>query len=357
MQQTTHEQYMKIAIAYAKRGSGTTCPNPSVGCVIVKNGRIIAAATTSESGRPHAEVNALNSAIESVTGATAYVTLEPCSHTGKTGPCANALIDAGIKCVVIACVDPNPLVSGEGILRLREHGVEVITGILEHEARQVHAPFFKRIVTGRPLVTIKMAQTIDGKIGIIGRKYVLSGKESHAYAHYLRARNEAILVGVETVLVDNPMLNCRLKGLETASPVRVVLDTNLRITADCKLIKTADKYKTIIITASEEEKQLGEATIIRVGRNKFGRASIKQMLDELGKLGINSLLVEGGAKVATAFIRNRLADRLEIVTTPKILGGNSISGIALKTKNFENSFKFIKCQRLGADVLNIYEKV
>lgn len=352
-----HEKYMRIALSYAERGTGTTFPNPSVGCVIVKDGRIIAAAVTSPSGRPHAEVNALNNASEDVNGATAYVTLEPCSHVGKTGPCANALIEAGIAQVVIACVDPNPLVSGEGILRLRENDIEVITGVLEAQAKKIHKPFFKKITQKRPYVTLKMAQSIDGKIGFKGRKYVLSGNESRDYAHYLRARNEAILVGVETVLNDDPMLNCRLNGLDSVSPIRVILDTNLRIDPNCKIIKTADRYDTIIITASDEVKDLGAAKIIKVGKNRLGKVSLKEALNAMAEYGINSVVVEGGAKVATAFIRNKLLDRLEILTTPKILGGGSVAGLDLKTKNFEKAFKFIKCHKLGVDVLNVYERL
>jgi diaminohydroxyphosphoribosylaminopyrimidine deaminase/5-amino-6-(5-phosphoribosylamino)uracil reductase len=353
-----HQKYMAIALEYAERGAGANPhPNPSVGCVLVKNGRIISAEHTGSGGRPHAEVLAITNSIESPEGATAYVTLEPCSHFGKSPPCADALINAKIAQVIIACIDANPLVSGGGVAKLKAAGINVQVGILEKEAKKIHAPFFKRITKKQPFITLKMVMSADNKIGFKGEKHPISGQLANNYTQHLRLKNEAILIGVETLLNDNPMLNCRLAGLEGNSPTRIILDSNLRTPQTSQIIQTSEQIETIIFTASTEQKTLGDAKIITVEKSANGKLNLAQILNKLAELGFNSVLVEGGANVAKSFLEGGFVDNIKIIKSEKKLGENAVEGIDLESDFIKNNFTTLQPKQLGVDSLLEFEAI
>jgi diaminohydroxyphosphoribosylaminopyrimidine deaminase/5-amino-6-(5-phosphoribosylamino)uracil reductase len=310
--------HMHHALALAARGLGRVAPNPAVGCVIVKDGRVVGRGWTQPSGRPHAETVALKQAGEAARGATAYVTLEPCAHLGQTPPCAGDLIRAGVARVVAAVEDPDSRVQGGGFKMLRDAGIEVVTGVLEKDAAHLNEGFFLRIKEKRPLVTIKLARSADNKT--VGPDKWITGEEARRFGHLLRAGNDAILIGIGTALADDPMLDCRLPGLEDRSPLRVVLDTHLRLPESAKLVQTARQIPTLVFTASEGGEALRKhgVEIVTVARDAQGRVDRLAVLHDLASRGITRLLIEGGATVASAYLD--IADRLEIFTAPLTLG-------------------------------------
>jgi diaminohydroxyphosphoribosylaminopyrimidine deaminase / 5-amino-6-(5-phosphoribosylamino)uracil reductase len=352
--------HMHHALMLAERVLGTTAPNPAVGCVIVKDGIVIGRGRTASGGRPHAETEALAQAGETARGATAYVSLEPCAHTGQTPPCTEALIHAGIARVVAAVEDPDPRVGGRGFQRLREAGIEVLTGICAQEAAALNAGFFKRVRQGRPLVTLKIAQSRDGKtVTPPGASQWITGEAARAFGHLLRARNDAILIGVGTALADDPLLTCRLPGLEDRSPLRVVLDTRLRLPASSQLARTARDIPTLAFTtaAGGGALQASGIAIIRTEADPSGRPRLEAVLAELGRRGITRLLVEGGATVHTAFLDQGLADRLEVFTAPILLGEagqGTVESLAALTLGEAPRFRPAAERRLGADLLVSY---
>jgi diaminohydroxyphosphoribosylaminopyrimidine deaminase/5-amino-6-(5-phosphoribosylamino)uracil reductase len=361
MKDNQHIKFMKIALALAARNIGLTAPNPCVACVIVKDNQIIATGITAPGGRPHAEVVALAKAGENAKGATAYVTLEPCCHTGKTPPCSDALIKAGIARVVVALQDPYKEVAGNGIKQLKAAGIEVITGICEAEAAELNAGFLKVQAKKRPFVTLKLATSIDGKIATsIGDSKWISGEKSRAYVHMLRAKNDAIMVGIDTVCADDPELTCRLPGLLEQSPIRVVIDTNLRIPEDSKLVKSAKNHPLWVITAGEQvNKAKLEALGVKViacKSDENGRVDIADTLKTIAKLGITSLLVEGGSKLASSFIQNNLVDRLIWVKAPIIIGNEGIPAIYgddIYTIKEARVLKYRSVKMVGEDMVEI----
>jgi diaminohydroxyphosphoribosylaminopyrimidine deaminase/5-amino-6-(5-phosphoribosylamino)uracil reductase len=314
--------WMRQALELARLGRGRVEPNPMVGCVIVREGRIIGEGSHRQYGGPHAEREALAACRESAAGATAYVTLEPCCHTNKkTPPCVPALIEAKIGRVVGACADPNPLVSGRGFEQLRSAGIGVEVGILEKEAQQLNAAFFARVKLGRPYVTLKWAQTADRKVaGTEGARLQISGPASMRIVHRLRARCDAILVGIGTVLADDPLLTAR--EVEQIRPLlRVVLDSSLRIPMASKLVGTARQAPVVVYCASEGEKA-GEmrgagVEVVRLGDGN--RPGLEQVLQDLGQRGVTHLLVEGGPEVARSFLEQGLADRAWVFQSPQTL--------------------------------------
>ncbi|MGA9796099.1 MAG: bifunctional diaminohydroxyphosphoribosylaminopyrimidine deaminase/5-amino-6-(5-phosphoribosylamino)uracil reductase RibD [Rhizomicrobium sp.] len=314
---TQNRTHMRHALTLTSRGLGRVAPNPAVGCVIVKDGRVVGRGWTQPGGRPHAEVVALGQAGEAARGATVYVTLEPCAHLGQTPPCAEALIKAGVARVIAAVEDPDPRVQGGGFKMLRDTGVEVVTGVLEKEAAHLNAGFFLRIEEKRPLVTIKLARSADNKT--VSPDKWITGEEARRFGHLLRAQNDAILIGIGTALADDPMLDCRLPGLEDRSPIRVVLDTHLRLPQSAKLVQTAKQIPTLVFAASDGGAALRKhgVEIVRVAQ---GRVDPLAVLHTLAARGITRLLIEGGATVASAFLA--LSDRLEIFTAPMVLGVN-----------------------------------
>lgn len=354
---------MRHALVLAARGLGEVAPNPAVGCVIVKDGVVIGRGRTARGGRPHAEPQALAEAGEAARGATAYVTLEPCSHHGHTAPCSKALIDAGVARVVVAVPDPDTRVNGEGIAWLRMAGVEVTTGICEREAADLNAGFFLKVQHGRPLVTLKLAQSLDGKIATAtGESRWVTSAAARAYGHLLRAKHDAILIGVGTALADDPTLTCRLPGLEDRSPLRVVVDTRRRLPVWSQLAQTAGEIPTLVYTTSAEgggALEVCGVEVIAVARDVAGRPDLAAVLADLAGRGITRLLVEGGASVHAGLLNRGLADRLELFSAPMILGGSGLSSVdTLAALSLDEAPQFVMAgvRPLGPDLLVSYRR-
>ena len=326
--------YMRQALRLGKRGQGTTWPNPSVGCVLVKDDRIIGRGTTQSGGRPHAEVVALESAKESTAGATVYVSLEPCVHHGQSPPCTSALIEAGIRRVVYATTDPNPLVAGKGHAVLEDNGIEVHAGCLQKEANLHHEEFFLTLALGRPQVTLKLATTMDGMVAThTGNSQWITSEWSRQRAHLLRAQSDAIMVGRGTVEMDDPTLNQRiLPGRK--GPVRVILDSGLNTSRNSKIDQTLDSIPTWFCHLEDADKghqhewKNKGAKLIACPQDDRGQIDVQYALGQLGKLGITSVLCEGGPTVAATLIKKGLVDRYVSFMAGKIFGSGSISAIA-----------------------------
>ncbi len=357
-------RWMRVALALARRGLGQVWPNPAVGCVLVRDGRIVGRGWTQPGGRPHAETEALRRAGPAAQGATAYVSLEPCSHWGRTPPCANALIDAGVARVVAAIDDPDPRVAGAGITRLRAAGIAVATGVGAPEAADINAGFFTRQRLGRPLVTLKLATSLDGKIATgTGDSQWITGPSARAHTHKLRTENDAIMVGTGTVLADNPQLTCRLPGLGQHSPIRVVLDRYLRIPAHAHIVAEAPAVPTWILTlptADPERRRGFEANgvvVIEIGADASGRIDLAAALLELGARGLTRLIVEGGGALAAALLEARLVDRLVWMHAPLLIGADGVSAIAaLGLPNMAEAHRFepIATEAVGADLVTSF---
>ena len=318
------ELYIKRAIKLALKGKGKVSPNPLVGAVIVKNGKIIGEGYHKCFGAEHAETAALKSASTEITGAALYCNLEPCVHWGKTPPCANVLIASGIKKVVIGMLDPNPLVCGKGILFLQQSGIEVVTGILENTCKSINEPYIKYITTGLPYITVKMAQSIDGKITPRSNtRYVLSGREAQHFVHRLRTEYDAVLIGRRTAEIDNPLLTPRL--VKGRVPVRIILDTNLSLNPELKIFETISAGRIIVATASHHKERILRfqnigAEVLSVNSSQSGRVDLKALMKRLGESGISSVLVEGGAAVFSDLLSERLVDRIMVIITPYMFG-------------------------------------
>lgn len=320
--------HMRSALALARRGLGSTWPNPSVGCVVVKDGRVVGRAVTAPGGRPHAEPQALEMAGAAARGATAYVTLEPCCHHGRTPPCTDALIAAGVARVVVAAQDPDPRVNGQGIARLRAAGITVEQGVLADTAAEILAGFHQRTTAGRPLVTLKLASTLDGRIAThSGESRWITGEAARRAAHALRGTHDAVLVGVGTVLADDPDLTCRLTGFRRTPIVRVVADSHLRTPLTARLVASAQETPTWMLirhgTDSTRRHAFAELGIrlIEVPGAEAG-VDLRAGLAALGDAGITRLLVEGGAQVAAALLRDGLVDRIAWFHAPAVMGGD-----------------------------------
>jgi diaminohydroxyphosphoribosylaminopyrimidine deaminase/5-amino-6-(5-phosphoribosylamino)uracil reductase len=351
-------------LALARRGLGTVWPNPAVGCVIVDRGRVVGRGWTQPGGRPHGETEALGRAGEAARGATAYVSLEPCCHWGRTPPCTDALIAAGIRRVVVALEDPDPRVAGAGVRQLHAAGLEVETGLCEAEAAEINAGFFCRLRNRRPLVTLKLATSLDGRIATgSGESQWITGPPARERAHALRAAHDAIMVGTGTVLADDPQLTCRLPGLAHRSPVRVVVDRHLRIPPTTRLISDARAVPVWILTlpsADPERRQAflrAGATVIDIDPSPDRNGSLAAALAALGERGITRLLVEGGGHLAAAFARAGLIDRLVWVHAPMLIGGDGIPAIAevgLEVLSKAPSFTRLSTETVGDDVLTVF---
>jgi len=357
--------FMAAALSLAQRGLGRTWPNPSVGCLLVRfsptggAGRVVGRGFTQPGGRPHAETQALAQAGALAKGATAYVTLEPCSHHGKTPPCAEALIEAGVARCVVAATDPDPRVSGRGLARLREAGIEVVEGVLQHEAEALNAGFFLRVMEGRPLVTLKLATSLDGRIAThSGESRWITGPAARAYGHWLRAEHDAILVGANTAIADDPELTCRLPGCEDRHPVRIVLDSHLRLPLTHKLVATARQVPLWLICAEGNERARLAAfsgagvEVIEVARDSQGGLSIDAVLSALGARGLTRLLVEGGGHVAAAFLRRDRVDCLVWFHAPMVIGGDGLPAL----QGFGVDHLRDAVRDLGGDLVEIYRR-
>jgi diaminohydroxyphosphoribosylaminopyrimidine deaminase / 5-amino-6-(5-phosphoribosylamino)uracil reductase len=359
------QRFMALALALGKRGQGRTWPNPAVGAVIVKDGVIVGRGWTQPGGRPHAEVEALQRAGEAARGATLYVTLEPCSHHGKSPPCADAVISAGIARVVSAIEDPNPEVAGQGHARLRAAGIVVDVGLSAAEAARDHAGHFRRIRDKRPHVLLKLAVSSDDKIAAAGRRPVaISGDAARSRVHLLRAHCDAILVGIGTVLADDPLLTARLPGMEAQSPVRVVLDRALRIPGSSKLVHSARETPLWVMTSNLAEApaamKLGAAgaQVIRVASAPPG-LDLQAVLRALAEKGITRLLVEGGSRVASSFVAAGLVDEMWLLRGPGAIGADGVPALdALPVSVITQSpgLKVRASEMLQKDTLTIYER-
>jgi len=333
--QAADERWMRLALGLAARGLGNTWPNPAVGCVIVQGDLAVGRGWTQPGGRPHAEAEALAQAGAAARGATAYVTLEPCSHHGRTPPCAEALAKAGISRVVAAIEDPDPRVSGQGFECLREAGIDVDTGCLAADAAELNAGFLIHRSQGRPLVTLKMAVSLDGRIAThTGDSKWITSPLSRQRAHLLRARHDAIMVGSNTALQDDPELTCRLPGLPLRPAPRVILDGRLRLPLTARVVATAKQAPTWIITRSDVDGQRADAfagcgvEILRVDPEESGLPNIRLALEALAERGITRILVEGGGQLAASLVRADLVDRLIWFRAPAVIGGDGLPAIA-----------------------------
>lgn len=324
--------YMKMALDLSKRGLGKTSPNPSVGCVIVKNDHIIGRGWTSDGGRPHGEINALSNA-KDTNGATVYVSLEPCAHYGNTPPCAEALVEAGISKVFVATGDPDTRVSGKGIAILKNAGIEVIEGLLKKDADLINQGFFLKVTDKKPLITVKLATSDDGMIAKVeGEQSWVTGPEARMRGHLYRASHDAILVGINTVLIDDPMLDCRIPGLSSHSPVRIILDSQLRILANSKICETAKDIETWVMTLNQDQEKISRLeakgiTVIKVEENEEGRTSLKNVMEVLARRGITRVLSEGGGMVNASLFKANLVDRIIWFKSSESIGATGVNAL------------------------------
>ena len=359
----TDVDYMRRAIELAQMGEGFTNPNPMVGAVIVKDGRIIGQGYHERCGELHAERNAIASLTESAEGATIYVTLEPCCHYGKTPPCTEAIIENKIARVVIGSRDPNPLVSGKGVRILREQGIAVEEDFLRKECDAINPVFFHYITSKMPYVTSKYAMTADGKIATkTGASKWITGEEARLEVQRMRHRNMAIMVGIGTVLADDPMLNVRVEGLK--SPIRVICDSNLRIPMDSQIVKTAKEYRTIVACVTEDKQRISELEAagvqVELLQAENGHVDVTALMKRLGQLGIDSVFVEGGGILNDSIYRKGLVDRMEVFVAPKVFGGagakSPVEGTGVETVEEAQHFKLIEVKKIGQDVCLSYER-
>ena len=359
-------RHMDRALVLARRGLGHTWPNPTVGCVLVKNGAIVGRGWTQKGGRPHAETEALKRAGEAARGATAYITLEPCSHHGKTPPCADALVDAGIARAVVATTDPDSRVNGQGNAKLEAAGIRVDAGLRKAQADEINAGFFLRVREGRPLITLKLATTLDGRIATkSGESRWITGEAARRRSHLMRARHDAILVGSNTVAVDDPELTCRLEGMAGHSPVRVIFDARLNLPPTAKLVRTARDVPTWIIVGpdapADRVRALEDAGVVVIQRalNAAGHPDAPDALRELAQRGITRVLCEGGAGLAASLLRNGLVDRLAWFHAPKVLGGDAVAAadaLGITALAAAPGFKRVAMEACGEDVLETYAR-
>jgi diaminohydroxyphosphoribosylaminopyrimidine deaminase/5-amino-6-(5-phosphoribosylamino)uracil reductase len=357
-------RFMQLALALGRRGLGRTWPNPAVGAVIVKDGVILGRGWTQPGGRPHAETEALKRAGKEAKGATLYVTLEPCSHQGKTAPCVDAIIRAGIARVVSALEDPNPEVAGQGYAKLRERGIAVETGLGAEEAAHQHAGHIRRMREDRPQVLLKLAAASDGKAGLPGRKpAAITGEPARVRVHQMRAETDAILVGIGTVLSDDPHLTCRLPGMIERSPVRVILDARLRVPLATSIIGTARETPTWVFTtanASPVAEGILKSKGVEVFRveGKDGRLDLAAVLKDLAGRGITRLMVEGGPTVAAAFVKADLVDEAALFRSPNPLGEgiDALEGLPLTALTKSPKLKSVGSETIGGDTLELFKR-
>jgi diaminohydroxyphosphoribosylaminopyrimidine deaminase / 5-amino-6-(5-phosphoribosylamino)uracil reductase len=362
---TEDRRFMSLALTLGRRGLGRTWPNPAVGAVIVEDGIIVGRGWTQDGGRPHAEVEALRRAGEAARSATLYVTLEPCSHHGKSSPCADAIVAAGVARVVSALEDPNPKVGGAGHARLRAAGITVDVGLGEAEARHDHAGHIRRMRDGRPHVMLKLAVSADGKAGAPGRKpLAITGPEVRDRVHLLRAQSDALMVGIGTVLADDPMLTCRLPGMAKYSPVRVVADSMLRLPVNSRLVRTA--YETPVwVVAGAQAPQAAELVLLATGvevlrsPDSTERLDLKDALEFLAAKGITRLMVEGGPTLAAALLAADLVDEVVLFQSPKVVGADGIDaleGLPLTALTQSPRLAWVRSDSVGGDSCDLFER-
>jgi diaminohydroxyphosphoribosylaminopyrimidine deaminase/5-amino-6-(5-phosphoribosylamino)uracil reductase len=348
---------MRMALGLAARGLGNVWPNPAVGCVLVNDGRVVGRGFTQPGGRPHAEAMALAQAGSAARDATVYVTLEPCAQQGETPPCADALAAAQVARVVVAVGDPDSRTDGRGIALLRDAGIDVVEGVAAAEAQELNAGFFNKTKFGRPLVTLKLATTMDGKIATAGgESQWLTGPEARARGHLLRATHDAILVGVGTAIADDPSLTCRLPGMSDHSPVRVVLDGKARLGLESRLLGSAREVPLWLIVArgaKADDLAAAGAEIFALGKARDPAA----VLAALAARGITRVLIEGGASVATSFVKAGLVDRIAWFRAPVLSGDDGLPGLFgmdIETIGELKQFRRVAIETVGQDILESY---
>jgi diaminohydroxyphosphoribosylaminopyrimidine deaminase/5-amino-6-(5-phosphoribosylamino)uracil reductase len=355
------EEFMRMTLSLARKGVGTTSPNPMVGALIVKGQKIVGEGYHKKAGMPHAEVVALEAAGPAARGATLYVNLEPCCHQGRTPPCVGAIIKAGIKKVVVAMRDPNPLVLGKGIEQLKRAGIDVKVGLLEAEARQLNEAFVTVKEQNRPFILMKAATSLDGKIATkIGESRWISNEESRKYANKLRSTMDGVMVGINTVILDNPMLVPRMTKPKRY-PVRIVLDSKLRIPLTCQLVKTADRFRTMIFALNdartEKESRLKSMSVevVRVGPGDNGRISLAEVCKGLVERDITSVLLEGGGELNSSLLKEGFVDKIVFFYAPKIIGGKeapaSVMGKGIAKISNAMPLERVQVRRFGQDIL------
>ena len=358
---------MVTALTLAKRTLGQVWPNPAVGCIVVKEGEVVGRGWTGRGGRPHAEVEALAAAGARAAAATLYVSLEPCNHFGKTPPCVDAIIAAGVARVVVAVSDPDPRVNGRGVARLRQAGIEVSTGVRSEEAAELNAGFFVRCTKQRPLFTLKMATSLDGRIATrTGESKWITGEQARRLAHRMRASHDAVLVGSQTALADDPDLGCRLPGMKSRSPVRIIADGRLRLSADSRLALTASQVPTWVLTRADAD-PASRAALDRRGvmlllLQPVDRVGLdpEQIALALGEKGLTRVLIEGGGRLAASFLAAGMVDRLAWFHGPCILGADGVpAAAAIGEDVLDRAPRFIRTDvaGVGDDVLELLRRV
>lgn len=354
------QDYMRMAIELAQNGAGWVNPNPLVGAIVVKNDQVIGRGWHTKFGALHAEREALASCVESPKGSTVYVTLEPCCHWGKTPPCTQALIEAEVSRVVVGSPDPNPLVAGKGIAQLKEAGISVTEGVLEEECNGVNRVFFHYIQAKTPYVIAKYAMTLDGKIATkTGASKWITSEKARKRVHLDRQRYSAIMVGINTVLTDNPQLTCRLESKEVKNPLRVVLDSYLRITPDLQIPCTAHEVPTLIATCCNDEKKIEQLKAcgcdVEILPEKEGSVDLSVLMQCLGTKGIDSVMVEGGATLLWSLFSDHLVNRVQAYIAPKVFGGKTapspVSGEGVELPSQAFLFTKPSVEVLGDDIL------
>lgn len=360
---TADEKFMETALTLAARGLGQTWPNPTVGCLLVRDGKPVGRGWTQPGGRPHAETEALSRAGSLARGATAVVTLEPCVHYGETPPCVDALLQAGVRRVVVAITDPDPRVAGKGIAALRAAGVSVTTGVCAARAEHVNKGFILRTTRHRPLFTLKIASTLDGRIATVtGASRWITGDQARAVGHQLRASHDVILIGSETALQDDPDLTCRLPGLSGRSPVRVVADGRLRLAETSRLMQTAAATPTWILTHAPLDGRLCPpgVTLLKVDRGHDGHLDPQAIAQTLADRGVTRVLIEGGGVLAASFLRAGLIDRLVWFHAPKIIGSDGREAVAVAgVRELVDALPFARrsVHQMGNDIVEAYERI
>ena len=354
---------MALALALGRRGLGRTWPNPAVGAVLINDDIIVGRGWTQPGGRPHAEIEALRRAGEAARGATLYVTLEPCSHQGKSPPCADAVIAAGVARVVSALEDPNPKVAGDGHARLRAAGVVVEVGLGAAEARHDHAGHIRRVRDGRPNVVLKLAVSADGKAAAVGRRPVaITGEASRERVHLMRAQSDAIMVGIGTALADDPLLTCRLPGMAVCSPIRIVVDSALRLPLESRLVSTAREAPVWVIAALEaseaaEEALLARGVAVLRAAQREGRIDLAAALRLIAGRGITRLMLEGGPSLAAAFVRADLVDEAVLFRSSKIIGDDGIEALdGLPLTDLTHGLQRVASEPIGEDRRDVFER-
>ena len=358
------QKYMALALRLAERGLGQAWPNPSVGCLLVCSGKIVGRGWTQPGGRPHAETEALKRLPRKLAPLTAYVTLEPCAHHGKTPPCVEALVDAGVTRCVVAILDPDPRVSGRGVERMKAAGISVEVGLLSEKAEDLNLGFLSRVVKSVPMTTVKLATSMDGCIATrSGDSKWITGPKARARAHLMRAEHDAIMIGAGTARQDNPYLTCRLPGMRDRSPVRVVLDTHLSLPLDTHLVATAAEVPTWMVTAIETKasrSSLFEAegvTVLRVRRGEDGMLQMGEIMSELARKGITRVLVEGGQKIITSLMHADLVERVSWFRAPSIIGEDgvrAIGALGFEELGMVRRWRRISWEQLGEDTLECF---